>query len=197
MAGTAFAAMATADWGPWTCTAPSSNRATCTTSLGQRDGGGLIHDQLEPFGLGRLTGIDLKGEVTGLLPSTAWKRRAYRRPELQKWYPGETISLGIGQGYNNFTMLQMATALSTLTTGGQRFKPSLVREIEDVVTHETRRVSAEALTPLQLDPAHVEVVRRAMYGVTQEGTSTRVFMGAGYTSGGKTGTAQAVGIRQK
>lgn len=165
-------------------------------SLANEMGVDLIHDQLEPFGLGRLTGIDLKGEVTGLLPSTAWKRRAYRRPELQKWYPGETISLGIGQGYNNFTMLQMATALSTLTTGGQRFKPSLVREIEDVVTHETRRVSAEALTPLQLNPTHVEVIRRAMYGVTQEGTSTRVFAGAGYTSGGKTGTAQAVGIRQ-
>ena len=165
-------------------------------SLANEMGVDLIHDELEPFGLGRLTGIDLRGEVTGVLPSTTWKRKAYKRPELQKWYPGETISLGIGQGYNNFTMLQLATALSTLVSGGQRFEPRVVREIEDVVTHESRRVSAEAIPPLQLNPAHVEVVRHAMYGVTQEGTSTRVFTGAGYQSGGKTGTAQAVGIRQ-
>ena len=165
-------------------------------SLANEMGVDLIHDELEPFGLGRLTGIDLRGEVTGVLPSTTWKRKAYKRPELQKWYPGETISLGIGQGYNNFTMLQLASALSTLVSGGQRFEPRVVREIEDVVTHESRRVSAEAIPPLQLNPAHVEVVRHAMYGVTQEGTSTRVFSGAGYQSGGKTGTAQAVGIRQ-
>jgi penicillin-binding protein 2 len=165
-------------------------------SLANEMGVDLIHDQLEPFGLGRLTGIDLKGEVTGVLPSTAWKRKAYRRPELQRWYAGETISLGIGQGYNNFTMLQLATALSTLSTGGQRFKPSLAREIENIVTHESKRMSAEALNPLQLDPAHVEVIRHAMFGVTQEGTSRFVFAKSGYQSGGKTGTAQAVGIRQ-
>ena len=156
----------------------------------------LIHSQLEPFGFGRKTGIDLLGEVTGVLPSTAWKRRYYKKPELQKWYAGETISLGIGQGYNTFTMLQLASATATLVAGGQRFEPRLVREIEDVATRETRLVSAEALSPLALAPEHVEVIRKALHGVTQEGTSTRVFMGAGYKSGGKTGTAQAVGIGQ-
>ncbi len=156
----------------------------------------LIHDQLEPFGFGRKTGIDLYGEVTGVLPSTEWKRKYYKKPELQKWYAGETISLGIGQGYNNFTMLQLASATATLVAGGQRFEPRLVREIEDVTTRETRLISAEALSPLALEPTHVEVIRKALYGVTQEGTSTRVFLGAGYKSGGKTGTAQAVGIRQ-
>ncbi|HEU4458866.1 MAG TPA: penicillin-binding protein 2 [Methylibium sp.] len=156
----------------------------------------LMHEQLEPFGFGRKTGIDLNGEVTGVLPSTAWKRRAYKKPEQQKWYAGETISLGIGQGYNHFTMLQLASAMATLVSGGQRFEPRLVREIEDVVTRERRPVSGEALSPLALKPAHVETILRALHGVTQEGTSTRVFAGAPYKSGGKTGTAQAVGIRQ-
>ena len=165
-------------------------------SLANEMGVDLMHDQLEPFGFGRRTGIDLDGEVTGLLPSTAWKKRAYKRPEQQKWYAGETISLGIGQGYNSFTMLQMATALATLTSGGQRYKPRLVREIQDVTTHERRRVAQDALPPLPLAPQHVALVTRAMHGVTQEGTSARVFAGAGYRSGGKTGTAQAVGIRQ-
>jgi penicillin-binding protein 2 len=165
-------------------------------SLANEMGVDLMYEQLSPFGLGRKTGIDLEGEVTGVLPSTAWKRKTYRRPEQQKWYAGETISLGIGQGYNNFTMLQMASALATLASGGQRFKPSLVREIEDVVTHEKRTISREALPPLGLNPEHVALVNHALHGVTQEGTSARVFQGASYKSGGKTGTAQAVGIRQ-
>ena len=155
----------------------------------------LIHDQLEPFGLGRLTGIDIQGEVTGDLPSTEWKRKKFKRPEQQKWFPGETISLGIGQGYNNFTMLQMATAYATLSSGGLRFKPHLVREIRDPDQRTTQHISSDALEPLALKPEHVEVVRNAMHGVTVEGTSTKVFAGASYSSGGKTGTAQAVGLR--
>jgi penicillin-binding protein 2 len=165
-------------------------------SLANEMGVDLMHDQLKPYGFGRKTDIDLDGEVTGLLPSTAWKKRAYKRPEQQKWYAGETISLGIGQGYNNFTMLQLASATATLVSGGQRFKPRLVREIEDVISRERRRVASDALDPLPLKPEHVEVISRALYSVTQEGTSVRSFVGAPYKSGGKTGTAQAVTIRQ-
>ncbi len=165
-------------------------------SLANELGVDTIHDQMAPLGFGRLTGIDLKGEVTGILPSTEWKRNAYKRAEQRKWYAGETISLGIGQGYNNFTMLQMATALSTVVSNGQRFQPRVVREIENVVTREGRFSSSQALAPLAYKPEHTAFIREAMYGVTQEGTSTRVFMGAGYMSGGKTGTAQAVGLRQ-
>jgi penicillin-binding protein 2 len=165
-------------------------------SLANELGVDTIHDQLEPFAFGRKTGIDIQGEVTGLLPSTDWKRRAYKLPEQKRWYAGETISLGIGQGYNNFTMLQLASATATLSSGGLRFVPRLVREIEDVVTHERRLVASEALPSLPLQPEHVALIRGAMYGVTQEGTSTRVFVGAPYATGGKTGTAQAVGIRQ-
>ncbi len=165
-------------------------------SLANDMGVDLIHEQLLPFGFGRKTGIDVDGEVTGLLPSTAWKKRAYKKPELQKWYAGETISLGIGQGYNNFTMLQVSNALSTLVSGGQRYRPHLVREIEDIETRERKPVAHEAMEPLALSPDHVGLILRAMHGVTQEGTSTRVFAGAPYKSGGKTGTAQAVGVRQ-
>ena len=165
-------------------------------SLANELGVDTIHDQMEPLGFGRLTGIDLKGEVTGILPSTDWKRRAYKRPEMKKWYAGETISLGIGQGYNTFTMLQMATALSTVVSDGQRFQPRVVREIENVVTRERQPTANDALPRLGLKPEHTAFIREAMFGVTQEGTGTRVFAGAGYQSGGKTGTAQAVGLRQ-
>jgi len=164
-------------------------------SLANELGVDLMHDQLEPFGFGRKTGIDVEGEVTGLLPSTEWKRKAYKKPELQKWYAGETISLGIGQGYNNFTMLQLSSATATLVSGGQRYKPRLVREIEDVSTGERRPMAHVTLPPLPLKPEHVELITRALYGVTQEGTSVRSYLGAPYKTGGKTGTAQAVGIR--
>jgi penicillin-binding protein 2 len=165
-------------------------------SLANEMGVDLMHEQLEPFGFGRKTGIDVEGELTGVLPSTEWKKKAYKRPEQQRWYAGETISLGIGQGYNHFTMLQMATATSTLVSGGLRFKPRLVREIEDVITRERRRVASDALDPLPLKPEHTEIIARALHGVTQEGTSVRSFLGAPYKSGGKTGTAQAVTIKQ-
>ncbi len=164
-------------------------------SLANEMGVDLIHDQLEPFGLGRRTGIDLQGEVTGDLPSQEWKRKKFRKPEHQKWYAGETISLGIGQGYNNFTMLQMASAYATIASGGLRFKPRVVREINDMVQHTSEEMASDALEPLPLNPEHVNVIRNAMHGVTMEGTSARVFAGAGYTSGGKTGTAQAVGLK--
>ena len=155
----------------------------------------LIHEQLEPFGLGVKTGIDVEGEVSGLLPSTAWKKRYYKQPEQQRWYAGETISLGIGQGYNSFTMLQMASATATLVSGGLRFRPRLVREIENVITGQRERLAHDAMESLPLEPEHTALIRRALHGVTQEGTSTRVFVGAPYASGGKTGTAQAVGLK--
>lgn len=164
-------------------------------SLANEMGVDLIHDELEPLGFGRRTGIDLEGEVTGDLPSQAWKKKRFKKPEQQKWYAGETISLGIGQGYNNFTMLQMATATATVVSGGQRFKPRLVREVEDVITGQRRRVASDALPPIPYKPEQVDVIRKALAAVPVEGTSRASFVGAGYASGGKTGTAQAVGAR--
>jgi len=164
-------------------------------SLAAEMGVDLMHEQLAPFGFGQRIGIDLPGELTGVLPSTRWKRETFKTPEQQRWYPGETISLGIGQGYNHFTMLQLAHATATLAAGGQRQRPHLVREI--VAASGARRPApVEPMTPLAFKPAHVRTVLEAMEGVTREdGTSARVFAGAPYRSGGKTGTAQAVTIR--
>ena len=163
-------------------------------SLANELGVDLMHEQLQPFGFGRRTNIDLDGELIGVLPSTEWKRKTYKRPELQRWYAGETISLGIGQGYNNFTMLQLATATSTLVSGGLRFEPRLVKEIRDEQSPTRLAVPRQAMQPLPLQPADVAIITNAMHGVTREGTSARVFAGALYASGGKTGTAQAVSI---
>jgi penicillin-binding protein 2 len=155
-----------------------------------------IHDQMKHFGFGELTGIDIAGESRGLLPSTQWKRNAYRKPEQQKWYAGETISLGIGQGYNNFTMLQMANAVATLANNGMRMKPHLVSEVVDIETGKSTRIAPQPADPYIAKPENVAVVRKAMVGVNIEGTSARAFLGAPYTSGGKTGTAQVFTIKQ-
>jgi penicillin-binding protein 2 len=150
---------------------------------------------MQPFGFGQPTGIDLQGELRGVLPSTEWKRKAYRRPEQQRWYAGETISLGIGQGYNNYTVMQLANALATLSTGGQRHVPHLVRDVVDVVSGVKHPIAPKPLAPLNLNPDYVEVIRHAMVGVNKEGTGAAAFLNAGYESGGKTGTAQVVGIK--
>ena len=163
-------------------------------SLANEMGVDTIHDFMAPLGFGQITGIDIHGEVRGVLPSQAWKRNYYKRPEQKRWYAGETISLGIGQGYNSFTMLQLAQATAILANGGIKHKPKLVMATQDVRTRATTAQNADPAVNLGLKPEHVEVIRRAMVGVTQGGTSTRVFAGAGYLSGGKTGTAQAVSL---
>ena len=166
-------------------------------SLANDMGVDAIHDFMAPLSFGQLTGLDINGEVRGVLPSQAWKRKAYRRPEHQKWYAGETISLGIGQGYNTFTMLQLAQATSILANNGIKHRPHLALAVEDSVTGERRPVVREPGVNLNYKPENVAAIRRALVGVTQEGTATRVFSGAAYLSGGKTGTAQAVTIGQK
>ncbi len=155
----------------------------------------VIHDQMQRFGFGELTGIDIHGEVRGLLPSTEWKRKAYKRPEQQKWYAGETISLGIGQGYNNFTMLQLASATATLANDGMKMKPHLVKQVVDVLTHAPTTTLHETMGEMIAKPANIAVIREAMVGVNIEGTGAQAFKGAPYTSGGKTGTAQVVQIK--
>lgn len=154
-----------------------------------------IHARLQGFGFGELTGIDIFGEVRGLLPSTAWKRRAYKRPDQQKWYAGETISLGIGQGYNNFTMLQLASATATLANNGVKMKPHLVKEVMDIMTREPTATTQESVGEVIAKPQNIAVIKNALVGVNIEGTGAAAFRGAPYTSGGKTGTAQVVQIK--
>jgi penicillin-binding protein 2 len=165
-------------------------------SLANELGVDTMHDFMKPLGFGQLTGIDIQGELRGVLPSTEWKRRYYKRPEQKKWYAGETISLGIGQGYNSFTMLQLAQAMATLANNGVKHKPQLVIATQDATTRVRVTVPPAPPEDLGYKPDNVAVIRKAMVGVTQEGTSTRVFAGASYLSGGKTGTAQAVGLNK-
>ncbi|MCW5654912.1 penicillin-binding protein 2 [Hydrogenophaga sp.] len=166
-------------------------------SLANEMGVDAMHDFMKPLGFGQITGIDLRGEVRGVLPSQAWKRNTYKRPEQQRWYAGETISLGIGQGYNSFTVLQLAHAMATLANGGVKYKPHLTMATEDVITRKRTLLPEPPPEDLGFKPEHVRTVLNAMAAVTTEGTSARVFAGAGYASGGKTGTAQAVTIGQK
>jgi len=129
-----------------------------------------------------------------VLPSTSWKRKAYKRPEQQRWYAGETVSLGIGQGYNSFTPMQMAHAVATLANDGVLMKPHLVKAIEDGITKEQTAVVTKESGRIPLKQENIDIVKRAMVGVAREGTSARAFLNAGYVSAGKTGTAQVVGI---
>ena len=166
-------------------------------SLANELGVDAIHDFMKPLGFGQVTGIDINGEVRGVLPNQDWKRRTYKRADQQRWYGGETISLGIGQGYNAFTMLQLAQATGVLANGGIKHKPRLILGTQDSVTRAIAPAAIEPPTDLGFKPEHVEVIRRAMASVTQDGTSARVFAGASYLSAGKTGTAQAVSVGQK
>lgn len=163
-------------------------------SLANELGVETMHDFMAPLGFGQITGIDIHGEVRGVLPNQAWKRSYFKRPEQQKWYAGETISLGIGQGYNSFTMLQLAQATATLANGGLKHKPRLVIATQDAHTRVESPLAVDPAVNLGFKPEHVDTIRRAMVGVAQEGTSSRVFAGASYVSGGKTGTAQAVSL---
>ncbi|MDA8456745.1 penicillin-binding protein 2 [Acidovorax sp. GBBC 3334] len=155
-----------------------------------------IHDFMKPLGFGQPTGIDINGEVRGVLPSTEWKRNTYKRPETRRWYSGETVSLGIGQGYNNFTMLQLAVAEATLANGGTRYTPHLVKAVRDTVTGQITQIEQPPGVGLGFSRKNVDLVRNALVAVNKGGTGTRVFAGAPYTSAGKTGTAQAVSLGQ-
>ncbi len=166
-------------------------------SLANEMGVDAIHDFMKPLGFGQITGIDIRGETRGVLPSQDWKRRTYKRAEQQRWYAGETVSLGIGQGYNNFTMLQLAHAMSILAAGGVKHKPHVALAIEDVLSRQRSLAQAEPPVPMGYQADNVALILKAMEGVTISGTSAGVFAGADYRSGGKTGTAQAVTIGQK
>jgi penicillin-binding protein 2 len=163
-------------------------------SLANEMGVDMIHDFMKPLGFGQITGIDIHGELRGVLPSTEWKRNAYKRPEQKKWYAGETISLGIGQGYNSFTMLQLAQATSIVAAGGIKYRPHLVLAKRNTVTGEMTAIERAPPENLGYKPANIAVIREGLMSVVTGGTARGVFAGAGYAAAGKTGTAQAVGM---
>lgn len=152
---------------------------------------------MKPWGFGQLTGIDIAGEARGILPSTEWKRKAYRKPEQQRWYEGETISLGIGQGYNSFTMLQLAHATATLADNGIIMRPHLVKEIENPITRDLRLTVPHESGRIDVSQADIDVVKRGMEAVTNNpsGTGYEVFRNTPYLVAGKTGTAQVYSLQ--
>jgi penicillin-binding protein 2 len=154
-----------------------------------------IANFMRQFGFGQKTGVDIEGESEGVLPSPEWKKKHYRKPEHQKWYAGETISIGIGQGYNAYTPIQLAQAMAALANNGVMYQPHLVHHVTDTRSGEMTAKEPTPVRTIPLRQEHVDIVKRAMVGVNKEGTGARAFVGAGYESAGKTGTAQVFSLK--
>ncbi len=155
---------------------------------------------LESFGLGSVTGIDIGGEKTGLVPSIAWKKKAFRRPGEQVWFPGETVIAGIGQGYMLVTPLQLAHATATIAAKGQRFQPTLFRGTRNSATGTIEYEAPRPLPPVpDQEPAQWAAIIEGMHGVMHgpRGTARAVGLNAPYQMAGKSGTAQVFTIGQK
>ena len=153
-----------------------------------------IHRFLSGFGFGAPTGIDIDGELAGLAPSQEWKQKRFK----QKWYAGDTVSVGIGQGYMLTTPLQLAVATATIANNGVPVHPRLLKAVQDSKTQATRElgppVSRDAVA---VKPEHIALVRAAMVDVTKPGgTMAAAGAGAAYLIAAKTGTAQVVGMKQ-
>jgi penicillin-binding protein 2 len=144
------------------------------------------------LGFGSRTGIDIAGESAGILPSQEWKMRRFR----QKWYAGETISVGIGQGYNAYTPLQLAAATAAIASDGVMFRPHIVQFVEDARTRTRNPIEPKPPRTLDVKREHIAIIKDALVGVNREGTAARAFAGAQYVSAGKTGTAQVIGLKQ-
>ena len=164
-------------------------------SLGPEIGVNALHDFMKPFGFGQLTGVDIEGERRGVLPSIEWKRSAYKTRDQQRWYAGETVSVAVGQGYNAFTLMQLAQATAVLANDGAYMKPQLLRSIRDALTGEQTMVEPQTTHTIALKRENLEVIRRALTDVTLSGTASQAFVGAPYQTAGKTGTAQVYSLR--
>jgi penicillin-binding protein 2 len=166
--------------------------------LGNEMGINAISSFMAPFGFGQLTGIDLLHEQKGVLPSIQWKQEHFKRNRAaQKWVGGDTISISIGNGFNSYTPLQMAHAIATLANDGIVMKPHLVKSVEDPVNHKRTLTVPKESARIPLKQENIDTVKRAMVGVTTDvsGTGFQVFRNAPYIAGGKTGTAQVVGLK--
>ena len=156
---------------------------------------------LAPFGYGQLTGVDITGERPGLLPSPAWKRTAFKRSADQVWFPGETVNLGVGQGYLLVTPLQLAHVVGVLAERGRSFRPRLVMGTRDADGNLKRLPPVEEKPVTGIAAADWDTVIDAMTAVTHCdarycGTGSAAFAKTPYTAAGKTGTAQVYSVAQ-
>ncbi|MFV0276569.1 MAG: penicillin-binding protein 2, partial [Parahaliea sp.] len=147
-----------------------------------------MYDHLHPFGLGDRSGIDTTNERRGVLPSTRWKRDNMNQP----WYPGETLSAGIGQGYMLITPVQLAVATTVLATRGRHYSPRLVQSVNGEV------VATPEFPPVAASEDHWRAVQDALHEVVhgKRGSARSIAKGLRYEMAGKTGTAQVIGIAQ-
>jgi len=159
-----------------------------------------MHAYLTRFGLGSPTGIDISGEMHGLVPSREWKRRAFRERADQVWFPGETVIASIGQGYMLATPLQLANSTAALSMRGQRYRPRLTIAVEETVNGGRREIAPSPLPNVGIENEfYWESVLGAMHDVMQgeTGTARATGRGAPYTMAGKSGTAQVFSIAQE
>jgi penicillin-binding protein 2 len=156
-----------------------------------------ISSFLKPFGFGDPTGIDIAGEKAGLLPSREWKARTFKSRANQIWFPGETVNLGIGQGYMLVTPIQLAQVTSVIATRGHGFKPRLVTAFKGPMTGAVTKLPAQPLKPLtSISEDEWSIVIHGMIGATTRGTAAAIGRGATYAIAGKTGTAQVFTVAQ-
>ena len=155
-----------------------------------------IADFMTPFGYGALTGIDISGEKPGLLPSPEWKRKAFKRPQDQIWFPGETVNFGVGQGYLLVTPLQLAHVASVLAERGKSFRPRLVTGVRNLEGHVKPVAPAQLPAIDNISSDAWDLVLRGMMGAATYGTAAAISKGASYTIAGKTGTAQVFTVGQ-
>ncbi len=152
----------------------------------------LIHEHISPFGFGKQTGVDLSGEARGILPSSSWKLKRHGT----QWLQGETPSIGIGQGYNTFTILQMAKATSIIANRGVIIKPRLFKGSREFDSSQFTLSKPVSQGKLNIQEEWFDFVIDAMEEVNKSGTASRVFGNARYPVAGKTGTAQVFTIKQ-
>ena len=154
---------------------------------------------MSQLGFGKKTGIDVEGELPGVLPSREWKRQRFSgkeyREEHRKWYLGDSISAGIGQGYNAFTPVQLAHAIAMIANDGVSRAPHLVRAVRPTGTEEQRLMPEKPAQTLAVKPEHLAVIKNALAGVPKEGTSAAAFLKTAYVTAGKTGTAQLFSLK--
>jgi penicillin-binding protein 2 len=156
-----------------------------------------IHEFLSPFGYGAKTGIDIAGEVTGLLPSREWKKRRFKDPSEGAWYPGDSVNFGIGQGFMTVTPIQLAQVTAVLAAKGAVFKPRLVTGIRDPASGVVTPVAPEQLPHVKGGtPEQWDVIMQGMRETMISGTARAIATSAEYQIAGKTGTAQVYSVAQ-
>lgn len=156
-----------------------------------------ISEFLAPFGYGKPTGIDISGELTGILPSREWKKGYFKNPADQVWYPGETVNFGIGQGYMTVTPLQQAHMVATIASRGKSFQPRLVTALRDPVTGKITPIVPIPQPSVEGIPDHDwQIVFNGMVGTIKRGTGRAIGVNAPYSIAGKTGTAQVFSVAQ-